>query len=166
MKYSSITILSLLLLSLVVLPAKELRGMPKPNVVCSMPFWRPASSVSVYLVRDMFTAEQRRAVLDALAFSEETLGRTGLAVTFNFAGETDGLIDCEGCLTVARRVAYQNDPRSHTTLDSLRRNNLGQLISAWIEIDRTTNTAGGLRGSVLEALLNVRRAKDTSVCKK
>jgi len=166
MKYSSITILSLLLISLVVVPAKELRGMPKPNFACSMPFWRPASSVSVYLVRDMFTAEQRHAVLDALAFSEETRGRTGLAVTFNFAGETDGLIDCEGCLTVARRVAYPNDRKSPTTLHSLRRNNLGQLISAWIEVDRTTNTAGALRGSMLEALLEIRRGKVSSVCKR
>ena len=163
MKYSSIL---LLLISLVILPVKELRARPNSRSVCSAPVWQPDSKVSVYFVREMFSTEQQRAVLEALASSASALGKMGMAVNFSYAGETDGLIDCERCLTVARQAASSSDRKSQTTLNSLRRNSMGQLISAWVALDQKTNSVRALRESMLEAMLNVQSAKASAFCKK
>ncbi|MBC8032179.1 MAG: hypothetical protein H7Z16_19000 [Pyrinomonadaceae bacterium] len=167
MKSSLLAILLLLLIPFPAMPAKKLdTGTRKPTVACPMAYWRSDSIVNVHFVRDTFTPEQRQALLDAMVYSEETARKMGLAVTFNYAGETDGLIDCQSCLTVTRQDTYQNHRRGPVTLNALRRNNSGQLISAWIGIDRTRNTSVGLSGLVLEALRGVRGTKALSICKK
>lgn len=166
MKTTFVAIL-LLLVPLVASPAKKLEpGRAKPNVACSVAYWRPASTVSVYFVRGMFTHEQRQDLLDVMGTSEETATKMELAVTFNYAGETDGLIDCESCLTVARQQLEPTDRKVPATVNALRRNELGQLISAWIGVNRATNSSVGLRRSMLEALRGVRGTKALSTCKK
>jgi hypothetical protein len=167
MKLSLIAILLLLLIPFVAVRAKESdAGTSKQNLACSMAYWRPDSIVSVYFVRDLFTQEQRRALLDAMGSSEEAARKMGLAVTFNYAGETDGLIDCQSCLTVARQNIYANDRKGTVALNALRRNDRGHLISAWIGIDRATNNSVGLRGLLLDALRGVRGTKALSICKR
>lgn len=119
--------------------------------------WPPRSTVSVYFLRDMFTSEQRQAVLDSMAEWEATTREKGPLVTFSNAGETDGLIDCQNCLTVARQNIHTFTRQSHTSFNALRRNQMGQLISAWIGIDRGTRPAGDLRGLMQLALRGGKR---------
>lgn len=130
---------------------------------CAASFWKPDSQVEVYFMRGLFTSDQRKAVLDTMHNSQEAARRIGLAVTFNYAGETDGLIDCENCLTVARQ-SHAHHRKSQTIINSLRRNGRGNLFSAWIEIDRETNSSARLRGQILEALRGVRGTKALSAC--
>lgn len=114
-------------------------------------------------MRNLFTLDQREAVLDTMRQAEAAAQRNGVPVTFNYAGETDGLIDCENCLTVARQSSALHR-RTQTVFNSLRRNDRGNVISAWIGIDVATNSASGLRGYVLEALRGGRGTKALSGC--
>jgi hypothetical protein len=165
MKSSFIAILFLLLMPLAGVPAKELgAGRPKSNLPCQVAPWQPHSIVSVYFVRDMFGPDQRQALLDAMGSAQENARDMGLA--FNYAGETDGLIDCQGCLTVTRQDADKENRKARITLNALRRNDLGQLISAWIGIDRETNSSMRLRRLMLETLVDVRGARALSACKR
>lgn len=146
MKPFLIAILLLLLIPIVAVRAEKLAACtPKRNLE-SMAYWRPDSIVNVYFFRSMFTSEQRQALLDAMESWEETAKKFGSAVSFSYAGETDGLIDCQNCLTVARQDVYTIDRKGHTSFNALRRNDMGQLISAWIGIDGATNDSAGLRG--------------------
>ena len=115
-------------------------------------------------MRDVFTADQQQAILETMHNSQEAARKLGLAVTFNYAGETDGLIDCENCLTVARQ-SYAHHRKGQMVIHSLRRNDLGNLISAWIEVDRQANSQATLRGYVLEALRGVQGPKALSACR-
>jgi len=116
-------------------------------------------------MRDLFTVEQRDAILETMHNSQGAARKIGLAVTFSFAGETDGLIDCENCLTVARQT-NSHHRKGQTVIHSLRRNDLGNLVSAWIEIDRLANSQATLRGYVLEALRGVQGTKALSTCRR
>src|SRR5688572_24540834 len=82
---------------------------PKRNGNCDVSYWSPESRVNVYFIRDMFTAAQRQSLLSALSTWEGLTTKEGLAVSFNDAGETSGLIDCQSCVTVAREKRYKND---------------------------------------------------------
>lgn len=103
MKSLFVTIL-LLLVPFIAGPS-ELLAKPASigSLACSISYWQPDSIVSVYFIRGGFTPEQRQALLYAMGSSEETARKMGISVTFSYAGATDGLIECEGCLTVAPR---------------------------------------------------------------
>lgn len=130
---SILVTVQILLICFVVASAKKSRLVSQPtvNVVCSASFWKPASKVDVFFIRDLFTTDQRRAVLDTMHYSEAAAQKVGAAVTFNDAGETDGLIDCENCLTIARQ-GDALDRKGRIVFNSLRRNDRGNLVSAWI----------------------------------
>ena len=164
---STLVTIQVLLICAATVFAKEPRTAPQPanTAVCAASFWKPDSKVEVYFLRDLFTAEQRHAVLETMHNSQEAARKVGLAVTFNYAGETDGLIDCENCLTVARQT-YSHHRKGQTVIHSLRRNYLGNLVSAWIEIDLQTNSQATLRGYVLEALRGGRGTKALSICRR
>ena len=147
------------------MPAENSRPVAlKRNVNCDIAYWRPESNVKVYFIREMFTAEQRQSLLSALSTWEGLASKEGLAVSFNDAGETSGLIDCQSCLTVAREKRYQNDRKGRVSLNVMRRTDMGHLSSAWIGIDGSTRDPATLRGLMLEALRNGRGIKAGSPC--
>ena len=155
----------LLFLPHAAIPSENSRpAAPKRNVNCDVSYWSPESTVNVYFIRDMFTAEQRKSLLSALSTWEGLATKEGLAVSFNDAGETSGLIDCQSCLTVAREKRYQNDRKGRVSLNVMRRNEMGHLSSAWIGIDGSTRDAATLKGLMLEALRNGRGIKSGSPC--
>lgn len=162
---STLLAIQILLLCSALILGKETTPASPPtgNAGCAASLWKPDSKVEVYFMRGLFTADQRQAVLDTMHNSQESARRIGLSVTFNDAGETDGLIDCENCLTVARQ-SYAHHPKSQTVINSLRRNDRGQLVSAWIEINRGTNSIAKLKGHILEALGGVRGTRALSAC--
>jgi hypothetical protein len=135
------------------------------SLACSISHWQPDSIVSVYFIRGRFTTEQRQALIHAMGSSEETARKMGISVTFSYAGETDGLIDCEGCLTVARHEGYPTDRKARTSFNALRRNERGQLTSAWIGIEQGSNNSSGLRALKFETERGVRGTKILSVCR-
>ncbi len=75
-------------------------------------YWPPDSEVKIYLVRGMFTPEQRRTIFEAMETWTGAAQATGAGVRFTFAGESDGTVNCQGCLSIMRREVYKND-REH-----------------------------------------------------
>ncbi|HWN11410.1 MAG TPA: hypothetical protein VNO50_19435 [Pyrinomonadaceae bacterium] len=162
---STLLTIPLLLICFAMVSGKEPKASSPTTIAgrCASSFWKPDSKVDVYFMRGLFTADQRRAVLDTMHNSQENVRTIGLAVTFNYAGETDGLIDCENCLTIARQ-SHAHHRKGQTVINSLRRNASGNMISAWIEIDRETNSSSRLREFIREALRGVRGTKALANC--
>lgn len=155
MKQTLLIAILLLLIPNLALPVVALNGQPAKRKLESMRYWRPGSVVNVYFFRNMFTSEQRQVSLGALEYWEASAS-AGPAVSFNYAGETDGLIDCHNCLTVARQETYAGAGRGRASFNALRRNDLGELISAWIGIEHSARDSVGLRRLIFEALGGVR----------
>ena len=155
MKQTLLIAILLLLIPNLALPAVALNGQTAKRKLESMRYWHPGSVVNVYFFRNMFTSEQRQVSLGALEYWEASAS-AGPAVSFNYAGETDGLIDCHNCLTVARQETYAGAGRGRASFNALRHNDIGELISAWIGIEPSARDSVGLRGLIFEALGGVR----------
>lgn len=162
---STLLTIQILLICFALVSAKEPKAGDRPtNVVrCAESFWKPDSQVDVYFMRDLFTAAQRQAAMDTMNNPQESARRIGLAITFTYAGDTDGLIDCENCLTVVRPGNAHHRKRQ-TIINSLRRSGDGNLLSAWIEIDQETLRFARLREFMFAAPRGVRGSKESSTC--
>ncbi len=109
------------------------------------------SVIKVYFVSGMFSPDQRKALWDALQNWRASQKTAGAQITFLDFGETNGLIDCHGCLTVVREEIFASNRRS-SSFNRLRQDHTGRLVSAWIGLDRNARTAAGLRDLMLKAL--------------
>jgi hypothetical protein len=76
----------------------------------------------------------------------------GIGISFIFAGETGGLIDCERCLTIARQGVSRAGQTERVTLNILRQDESGRLLSGWIAVERAAATPLALRNQLLQAL--------------
>lgn len=93
------------------------------------------ATVKVFFVRDMFTAEQRQALWNTLENWKQER-QTNLTVRFLNGGETGGLIDCLGCLTLTKQEAATSKEKRRASFNRLRWDKTGRLVSAWIGFDR------------------------------
>ena len=110
------------------------------------------SIIKVYFVNGMFSAEQRKALWEAMDDWKSTRKMAGEEIRFVDLGETSGLIDCQDCLTVVRQQIYTRNPKWRSSFNRLRQDHSGRLISAWIGLDATISTTAGLRDLMLKAL--------------
>jgi hypothetical protein len=108
-------------------------------------------AMKVYFVRGMFSPIQRQAVWEAIQQWQSVKQPRGV-ISFVDAGETGGLIDCQGCLTVVRENRYTNRSQRRSSFNPLRHDDLGRLASAWIGLDCDNETGSRLRESVQKAL--------------
>lgn len=108
--------------------------------------------VSVYFVQNMFTADEKQMLWNALETWTQRAKKKGLQISFVLAGETGGLIDCVGCLTIARQGFATYGTRQRVSFNALRQDDKGRLISAWIGFERATATEIELRTLMLQAL--------------
>lgn len=111
--------------------------------------WPQDATVKVYFVRGLFTSEQREALWRTLeTLKQETETSTN---RFIYAGETGGLIDCLGCLTLTRQQAYANNKRQ-ASFNLLRVDQTGRLSSAWIGFDSAITDSQKLRRLLVQML--------------
>ena len=115
-------------------------------------YWPSASVVNVYFVHDVFTSGERQTLWAAIEGWMETARKTGSDIRFVDAGETGGLIDCAGCLTIARQGFDLNRFRQRVSFNALRRDEAGRLISAWIGFERAPASPQALRALMHQAL--------------
>ncbi|MEK6280384.1 MAG: hypothetical protein AABN95_08540 [Acidobacteriota bacterium] len=108
--------------------------------------------MKVYFVSGMFSAEQRKALWDTMEKWKSSSRASGTRLRFVDLGDTNGLIDCQSCLTVVREEIYTSNPKRRSSFNRLRQDKTGRLISAWIGLDRTAHTTAGLRDLMLKAL--------------
>jgi hypothetical protein len=129
-------------------------------------YWPPDSDIKVYLVRDMFTPEQRRTLFEAMETWNTSAQQTGAGVKFTYAGETDGLINCQSCLTITRREVYKNDRKHYAFFNPLKQYEDGLLFSAWIDFDVATSDPKALEGFMVHELGHGMGLWDCKSCKK
>jgi hypothetical protein len=128
--------------------------------------WAVDAEVKVYLVRNMFTSEQRGAVLEALKTWTMAGNETDAGVKFTYAGETAGLVNCRSCLTVTRRDVYKNDGSHYSFFNPLSSEEGRVLLSAWIDLDFATTDPRALQGFVAHELGHGMGLWDCETCKK
>jgi hypothetical protein len=162
-----------ILISVVLLQFAPVTGQTKPSECktneSSPPIghyaWSSDAQVKVYFVRDMFTQEQRQALLRGMASWSESAKRNGLGVTLLYVGDTDGPRSCANCLTVNRREVYKNDRRHYAYFIPVGMNAEGVLRSAWIDIDVATTDPKALQGFMAHELGHGMGLWDCPQCK-
>jgi hypothetical protein len=115
-------------------------------------YWPPDTEVKVYLVRNMFTPEQRRAIFEAMDNWTSGAQAMGAGVKFTFGGESDSTAVCAGCLTVTRREVYKYDCEHYASFSPLARNSDGSLFSAWIDLDFATTDPQAVKSFIAHEL--------------
>jgi hypothetical protein len=115
-------------------------------------YWPSVSVVNVYFVHAVFTTGERQTLWEAIAAWTETARKTGSDIRFVDAGETGGLIDCAGCLTITRQGFDINRFRQRVSFNALRQDETGRLISAWIGFERAPASPRALRTLMHQAL--------------
>jgi hypothetical protein len=129
-------------------------------------YWPPDTDVKVYFSRSMFTEDQRKTLLAAMQTWTDAAKEMGAGVKFNYVGETDGLVSCNGCLTVTRREVYKNDKKHYAFFNPLKQDGDGLLISAWIDFDFATTSPQALQGFMAHELGHGMGLWDCTSCKK
>lgn len=129
-------------------------------------YWPPDSEVKIYLMRGMFTPEQRRAIFEAIETWTRATQATGARVKFTFIGESDGIVNCEGCLSIKRREIYRYDRQHYAFFFPLNFNREYYLFSAWIDLDFATTDPHALKGFVVHELAHSLGLSDCTTCKK
>jgi hypothetical protein len=111
----------------------------------------PDSTVKVHFVRGLFTAEQKQVLWQTLETLAQPAQETS-KIKFLDGGETGGLIDCLGCLTLTRQDLHTKDARNKASFNRLRGDPAGQLTSAWIGFDSAIKDSQKLRGLLVQML--------------
>jgi len=110
------------------------------------------STIKVHFVKGMFSSEQRRILWEAIKEWQSPRRRRANEISFVDSGETSGLIDCHGCLTVVREEIFTSKIRRRSSFNALRHDGMGRLASAWIGLDHSTTAPADLRALMLSAL--------------
>jgi hypothetical protein len=110
------------------------------------------STIKVYFVTGMFSPQQRSALWATLENWKSTRSKRANETKFVDYGETSGLIDCHGCLTIVREAVHTNNSAIGSSFNRLRQDEGGRLISAWIGIDQGTVATAKLRDLLTKAL--------------
>jgi hypothetical protein len=129
-------------------------------------YWPPDTAVRVYLVRDMFTDEQMQTLRAAMDNWTRVAKQVGAGVNFRYAGLTEELVTCNGCLTVTRREVFKTDRKHYAFFNPLQKDESGLLVSAWIDFDFSTTDAQALRGFMAHELGHGMGLWDCKSCKK
>lgn len=114
--------------------------------------WPPDTTVKVYFMRDMFTAEQRTTLFAAMSSWTAGAEKVGAGVRFVDAGDTDGKVSCKGCLTITRREVHKYDKKRYAYFFPLKLDRNGWLESAWIDFDYATTNPKALQGYMAHEL--------------
>jgi hypothetical protein len=115
-------------------------------------YWPDDSVVNAYFVRDMFTADERQTLWEAMEAWTQKSKQKGMRITFVLAGEAGGLIDCVRCLTIARQGFSADCSNQRVALNTLRYDEMGGLLSAWIGFERAGKSQTRLRTIMLQVL--------------
>lgn len=129
-------------------------------------YWPPDTEVKVYLKRGLFTAKERDALIAAMKIWSESTVHTDTGVTFSYAGESDDLLTCKGCLNVTRRDVYRSDQKHYAWFNPLEVDSEFLLLSASIHLDFATTAPQALQAFMLHELGHGMGLRDCQSCKK
>ena len=129
-------------------------------------YWPPDTEVKVYLSRGMFTAKERGALIAAMKIWSESTVHKDTGVRFSYAGESDNLVTCKGCLSVTRRDVYQSDRKHYAWFNPLEVDSEFLLLSASIHLDFATTKPQALQSFMLHELGHGMGLRDCETCEK
>src|SRR5688572_6208169 len=129
-------------------------------------YWPPDTTVKVYFTRNLFTPEQRLRLFKAMTVWTDAAEKVGADIKFVDAGDSDSLINCEGCLTITRSEVYKRDRKHYAFFYPLSRDRNGLLISAWIDFDVATISPKALQGFMAHELGHGMGLWDCKTCHK
>jgi hypothetical protein len=121
---------------------------PMAKLACAE---RTDARVRTYFVRGSFTAGEMQMLWRTLETWTQTAGAASI-VRFSNAGETGGLINCVGCLTLTRQNIDSNQRKRDVSFNRLSRDHTGRLISAWIGFDDAITDSQKLRRLLVRVL--------------
>lgn len=116
------------------------------------PYWPSRSIVNVYFVHDVFTDAERQTLWVAIETWRQTVKRMGSEISFVAAGETAGLIDCSGCLTITRKGANTRKSKERVSFNALRQDAAGKVFSAWVSFEYESSKSQTLTPLMHQAL--------------
>lgn len=128
--------------------------------------WPANSEVKVYFIRSMFTPEQSTMLLEAMKSWNTVGAENNSGVKFIYAGEANGRMPCQGCLTVTRREVYKQDKHHYAFFHPMRELGSGVLFSAWIDLDVGITEPKALQGFMAHELGHGLGLWDCPSCKK
>jgi len=129
-------------------------------------YWPPDTTVKVYFIRNLFTSEQRVRLFQAMTVWTDAAEKVGADIKFVDAGDSDSLINCEGCLTITRSEVHKRDRKHYAFFYPLSRDRSGLLISAWIDFDIATTSPKALQGYMSHELGHGMGLWDCKTCNK
>jgi hypothetical protein len=129
-------------------------------------YWPPDSEVKIYLVRDMFTPDQRRTIFEAMEAWTRAAQSMGAGVKFTLAGESEGTVNCQGCLSIKRREVHKYDRGHYAYFFPLKFNQDGSLSSAWIDLDFATTDPHAVKGFAAHEIGHGLGLWDCTTCKR
>src|SRR6185295_8748165 len=147
MKTSLFTLIILLSIHSATFAVKKTEsGAPVP----ASAFWPQDSTVTVYFVRGFFTVEQQQILHRTL--ETWASAKANSTIRFLYAGESSGLIDCVGCLTLTRQEFSAKGRKRSAQFNRLRTDQTGQLLSAWIGFDSSIRDSKKLKSLLVQVL--------------
>ncbi|HSS22413.1 MAG TPA: hypothetical protein VLL54_20240 [Pyrinomonadaceae bacterium] len=118
----------------------------------AVPCWPENTIVNVYFVRDLFSVVEKQTLQEAMTSWTSKPENRDAGISFTFAGESGGLVDCANCLTIARHGIAIERSKQRVAINALRQDNAGQLVSAWIAFERAADSPTTLRNKMLDVL--------------
>lgn len=167
MKLNVLVVITLLLVTCSITTAQENVCKTNHNAPPSGSYaWVVDAEVKVYFFRDMFTSEQREALVSAMDSWTKSAETTAAGVKFTYAGETDGPAACNNCLLVTKQDVRKSNPKLYAFFSPLGRTDDGLLTSAWIVLDNATTDANALQSYMAHELGHGMGLWNCSSCKK
>lgn len=117
----------------------------------SLWYWAPDTTVNIYFVQNMFTAEQQQSLIDAIQIWNAVAEQTGAGVKYQVRGLANGIQACASCLTVTRGDIHAQD-KDHYAFFYPTLNDTGLISSAWICLDFKITSAEALRSFMVHEM--------------
>ncbi|HLO00784.1 MAG TPA: hypothetical protein VK208_20160 [Pyrinomonadaceae bacterium] len=127
--------------------------------------WPADAAVKVYFIRNMFSAEQRVRLLEAMHTWNQA-GNNASGVTFTYAGDSDSRMNCRSCLTVSRRDVFARDKHHYAFFHPMIQEEGRLLVAAWIDLDVGIIEPEALQGFMAHELAHGLGLWDCPSCKK
>jgi len=148
---TSLLLILLFLLPAAVCPGTVLAKGADESATVS-PRWPEDAVVKVYFVRGAFSDSEIQTLFATMKSWAENIRQRGVGLSFTYAGETGGLVDCVHCLTIARQAVASDRPNQRVSLNTLRWDRRGLLLSAWIAFERADANRVDLRIVMMRVL--------------
>jgi hypothetical protein len=127
--------------------------------------WPAGTRVKVYFKRDMFTKDEQQVIRQVMDQWAGVAERIGVRIKYEYAGESDRLMNDHGSLLVMRGEVRKESRGKLNAHFSASRDKDGLVRSAWLTLDFKTRETGALKSYVAHELAHGMGLWDCKSCK-